>query len=303
MEVFLNEGVWLWGGGTGLITLSNVPTMASAILLEVLLFVLLARGVARLHDLSCEVARSEERLRNSQSNYFALIELAPEGVAVVQKGNIAYCNEHLLEMFGYPLKEILGAPFQGMLRPDERERAVTTYMRRMAGEQISPEECRYVTRGGELRWMKYVGKRIDWQGSPAAMYLVSDITEKKSLEQQCRQAQRMEAVGRLAGGVAHDFNNILQVVLGASEAMIDQMDCRERLLSSIGTVRDAVTDAASLTGQLLAFSRKQPARMATLDLAELLRRCERMLKVALGKERALHLLTDKKASTICADEG
>ena len=249
------------------------------------------------------VRQSKERLRLFKSNYLGLIELAPEGAAVVQDGKVVYCNEHLIELFGYPRIEVIGKPFQLILHEEERQRAVQLYTRRLAGEQIHTSEVRYLPKNGELRWMNYVGKLIDWEGKPAALYLVSDITERKSIEQQWRQAQKMEAIGRLAGGIAHDFNNLLQIILGSCETMMESIGDKRVLLRDIGIVQDSASSAASLTQQLLAFSRKQRAQPRTIDLGQLLQRCEKMLSVAVGNERGLSVVLDEEASTVRADEG
>ena len=249
------------------------------------------------------VRKSEKRLRLFRSNYLGLIELAPEGAAVVQDGKVVYCNEHLIELFGYPRIEVIGKPFQLMLHEEERQRAVQLYTRRLAGEQIHTSEVRYLPKNGELRWMSYVGKLIDWEGKPAALYLVSDITERKGLEQQWRQAQKMEAIGRLAGGIAHDFNNLLQVILGSCEAMKESIEDKRVLLRDIEIVQDSASSAASLTQQLLAFSRKQRAQPRTIDLGLLLQRCEKMLSAAVGNMRGLCAVLDEEASTVRADEG
>jgi len=304
LGVLLNEAVWVWLHGAGeVLVLSRVPEMVSAILLEAAAFVIFALAVARIRNLRERYERSEELRRLSESNYLGLIELAPEGAAVVQDMRIVHCNDHLLAMFGYGRAEVLGKPFHLMLHEEERERAVQLYVRRLDGEPGNAGEVRYLRKDTQTRWMNYVGKRIQWDGRPAALYLVSDITGKKALEQQWRQSQKLEAIGRLAGGIAHDFNNTLQVILGSCESLAEHAGDRIAVLADAGVVKDAASSAATLTRQLLAFSRTQGGQPKVVDVGTVLQRSEKMLECVLGEDISLTVILGEEPALVRADEG
>jgi signal transduction histidine kinase/ActR/RegA family two-component response regulator len=130
-----------------------------------------------------------------------------------------------------------------------------------------------------------------------------DITERSKLEDQLRQSQRMEAVGRLAGGVAHDFNNILSVILSYTEMCIEELKPGDPLRSDLDEVRNASIRAVALTRQLLAFSRKQVLQPQTIDLDQTVRSLEVMLRRVLGEDIDLTLLTSTGPHAVFADPG
>jgi len=146
-----------------------------------------------------------------------------------------------------------------------------------------------------------IGQRIEWEGRQAVMYFSSDITERKMLEEQFVQAQKMEAIGRLSGGIAHDFNNMLQVILGFCSMMKTYPDDRNAILNDVRVIEDSARRAASLTQQLLAFSRKQVAQPRVIDLGELVQQSERMLSRFLGEDIALTVVLDSERSCVKAD--
>lgn len=149
--------------------------------------------------------------------------------------------------------------------------------------------------------METIGQRIEWEGRQAVMYFSSDITERKMLEEQFVQAQKMEAIGRLSGGIAHDFNNMLQVILGFCSMMKTYPDDRNAILNDVRVIEDSARRAASLTQQLLAFSRKQVAQPRVIDLGELVQQSERMLSRFLGEDIALTVVLDSERSCVKAD--
>ncbi len=148
------------------------------------------------------------------------------------------------------------------------------------------QEYRFRHQDGKYRWLRdekrllrdAAGKPVEVVGSWA------DITERKLLEDQFRQAQKMEAVGRLAGGVAHDFNNLLTVITGYSELVLGQLRAADPLHGFVEQIRQAGDRAAGLTRQLLAFSRKQVLMPATLDLNFLMKEMEKMLHRLIGED-------------------
>ncbi len=146
---------------------------------------------------------------------------------------------------------------------------------------------------GEERWFEPSISAIGDHRSPDAHFIVvaRDITERRRLEEQVAQAKKMEAVGRLAGGIAHDFNNILQAIIGFCDLIRHRIGDEREVLRSVGVINDAAQRAASLTRQLLAFSRKQMIQPVVRDLNDFLRNAEEALRNCLGREIELVLGT------------
>jgi two-component system, cell cycle sensor histidine kinase and response regulator CckA len=258
-------------------------------------------------DVSSRVAaeealrESEQRYRISESKYRNLIETAPEAISVVVEGRISFCNSHFLEMVGYSEEEIRGKPIRDLTHEDDLRASLERYARRVVGEVLPTAVFRHVRKDGSFIWVETTGRRIEWEGRAAVLYFSSDITGRRVLEEQYVQAQKMEAIGRLAGGIAHDFNNLLQVILGFATSLKDYLDDRPAVLGDLGMIEDAATKAASLTQQLLAFSRKQVARPRVVDLAQLLQQSERILGRVLGHQVTLQVNLDPEGSRVRAD--
>lgn len=133
------------------------------------------------------------------------------------------------------------------------------------------------------------------------LYVLRDITERRHLEEQLRHSQKMEAIGRLAGGVAHDFNNMLAIITGYGQMLLDELAPGDPLHAEAGEILRAGNRAAALTSQLLAFSRRQMIQPQVLDLSWLITRLEKMLRPLVGEHIELNLLLSPELGPIEAD--
>ena len=154
-------------------------------------------------------------------------------------------------------EELIGSYSLTLVPPEYRAEVRQNAIRMLKGETLSPYEFPIFTRSGETRWILEKVTSMVYQGQRAVLGYFLDISERKSLESQFLQAQKMEAVGRLAGGVAHDFNNMLSVILGYSDIIKLGLHKDDPLTHNLAEIEKAAQRAAALTQQLLAFSRKQ----------------------------------------------
>ena len=168
----------------------------------------------------------------------------------------------------------------------------------------------YSKRDGTTFWANAAGRAIRVGGRPARLVLVTDITEHRRTaevllrtEDQVRQAQKMEALGRLAGGVAHDFNNLLSVILGYSDMLLKDVGAESPMRDDLDEVRKAAQRGADLRRQLLLFSRHRAVEPTVLDPNELLRDMEGMLRRVLGASVALDVITTRPVGRVRADRG
>ena len=164
-------------------------------------------------------------------------------------------------------------------------------------------DLEFRTASGALRNVLASIERIELSGRPCLLMLAFDISDRKRLEDQLRQAQKMEAIGRLAGGLAHDFNNLLGVVIGYCDLLFRKLppDLPER--AEILEIRQAAEGASGLTRQLLAFSRRQVLEPRVLDFNTIVRRAERMLKPLLGDDVSLKIQLGSDIPMVLADAG
>ena len=244
---------------------------------------------------------SEEKYRTSESKYRNLIEGAPEAISVVEKGKVIFCNSHLPEMFGYSHDEMQGMPLRSLLFQEDMEEAMSLYASRAKGRLAAKSVFRYVTKQGKVIWVETIGQRIEWEGRPAVLYFSSDITERKTLEQQFAQSQKMEAIGQLTGGVAHDFNNIIQVITGYGEVLRERLTAENQLF--VSEITKAAHKAGTLTKQLLSFSRKQILRPRVVDTKSLIRSAQMMLERVIGEDVELQTFVDPNTGNFLADPG
>jgi PAS domain S-box-containing protein len=226
-------------------------------------------------------------LQENEQRFRATFEQAAVGIAhVAPDGRWLRVNQKLCDIVGYSREELLRKKFQDITHPHDLD-ADQEYVRKvLAGEiRTYDMEKRYIRKDGSPVWVNLTVS-IVYQASGEPGYFISvleDITKKLSLESQLRQAQKMESVGRLAGGVAHDFNNMLGVIIGRAEMALDQMDPTHPLHAPLREIRKAAGRSAGLTRQLLTFARKQTIAPRVLDLNETVEEMLKMLRRLIGE--------------------
>ena len=194
--------------------------------------------------------------------------------------------------------------FREHIHPDDRERVDVAFVEAARDGGDMQVEFRVVWPDGTLRWLSDHGEVVP-NASGAPEYLTGaavDITERKLAEERLIHAQRMDAVGHLAGGVAHEINNMMTVIIGFSSLMLDRLRDDERA-AELRQIHRAATRAATITSQLLAFSRRQQLRPEVLDLNELIRGAEHMFRRVLGEDKVFVLDLDEDLGHVRADRG
>jgi len=241
-----------------------------------------------------EKKKFQEKLRESEERYRLVVENAGDIIILVaQNGMIKFINKRGVEITGYAYEDFLSRPFVEFIYPEDRNKVMEYHLRRIKGERGIPNiySFRIVDKFGNIRWIEITVSTINWQGEPATLNFLKDITdlrqaeeERAALQEQLQQAQKMEAIGQLAGGVAHDFNNLLTVIKAYSQLALLQLEEGDPLKSALEEVDKAADKAANLTRQLLAFSRRQVMEFRVLDLNEVVRGMEKMLRRVLGED-------------------
>jgi len=236
-----------------------------------------------------ERKQADDALRASEEKYRTLFESAPESINIVGlDGTILETNT----FFGRSRDEVIGKKFQEMgIVPAEYLSKANEFLPKIfKGEKISPIEIKILNNKKQERWVENHISLVRKDGKPYALQVISmDITERKRLEEQLQQAQKMEAIGRLAGGVAHDFNNQLAVIMNASELIKGTFDKNDPRTEHFNMILSAADQAASLTKQLLAFSRKQIVEPVVLDLNLVAANLEKMLSRLIGEDINLQI--------------
>jgi PAS domain S-box-containing protein len=248
--------------------------------------------------------RARRALQESEARFRGAFHSSSTGMALnALDGRFVQVNDRLAELLGYTPHELVRLNAAEVVHPEELhlDRALGRELRN--GERNAYlREARLVRKDGGDVWAR-IGVSLvrDYEGAPVHFVThVEDVTERRALEHQLRQAQKMEAVGRLAGGIAHDFNNLLTAIAGYSEFLIGGLE-DERLRQHAEEIKRAAARAAALTGQLLAFSRRQVLQPRVLDLNTVVSDMDMMLRRLIGEDVELVTRLEPQLHAVRAD--
>jgi PAS domain S-box-containing protein len=247
-------------------------------------------GASGIHRDITERKRAEEALRQSEEAYRTLFERNPYPMFVYDRQTLAYLavNDAAVQQYGYTREEFLAMTLKD-IRPPEDVPALLEALVRSRPELERAGVWRHRKKDGSLIDVEIVAHALSFGGRPAGIVMAYDVTERRRLEEQFLQAQKMEAVGRLAGGVAHDFNNLLTVINGYADMLLEDLGEDAPPAAHARAIRGAGERAAALTQQLLAFGRKQIVSPRLLDLNAVVADAARLLGRLIGEDILLEL--------------
>ena len=248
--------------------------------------------------------QTERALAESEERFSKAFYSNPEGMTIstLSQQRIVEINNAALRILGYERGEVIGRTLLELhVWPNPDEAPVTLRMDR-AGP-VREEKASIRTKAGEIRQVQLSAEIIQSQGEACLLAIIRDVTEQEALEQQFRQAQKMEAVGRLAGGVAHDFNNLLNVILGYSDLLDENLAADDPAHRKLAQIHKAGQSAAGLTRQLLAFSRQQVLQLSILDLNAIVTDTEKMLRRLIGEDVEVVTVLGPGLGRVKADAG
>jgi two-component system cell cycle sensor histidine kinase/response regulator CckA len=258
-----------------------------------------------LHDIT-ERKQEVEALRRSEASYRSLIQGATYGILRCDlDGNFLAVNPALVAMLGYESEaELLAANVVRDINRDPGEGAQLLQRYRQTG-RLDGVEAQWKRKDGKPIPVRLSGRAVlDEHGALEGFEIMAeDVSERRRLEEQLRQAQKMEAVGRLAGGVAHDFNNLLTIVTGYSDLLLERLGAADAMRGYVEEINKAAERAASLTRQLLAFGRRQVVVPQVLDLNAVVANIDKMLRRLIGENVQLVTVLEPELGPVKADPG
>ncbi len=250
---------------------------------------------------------AEAALRSSEMLFHSVWENSVDGMRLTdEQGNIVAVNNGFCKLVGMAREELEGRPFTVIYaNTGLSEQSLNKYRHRFRDRAIDRHMERKLTlHNGKAVIFANTNSFVELRGQPTLLLgLFRDVTAQKKLEDELRQSQKMQAIGQLAGGVAHDFNNILTVIHGHASLLLSGGELKDASSRSAQQIVSAAERAAGLTRQLLTFSRRQVMQPKRLDLNEVVNNMTKMLGRVLGEDIALQLQYHPSAATVQADSG
>ena len=252
-----------------------------------------------------ERKRVEDELRRADERFSKAFRCSPLPIAInsLEDGRFLDVNDAYLEMSRYSREQLIGQSSLDIgfwVEPSERAGLIATLQKE---GRVRQSQLRFRTGQGEIRKVDYAAELIDLDGQSCILSISRDITEQLALEAQLRQAQKMEAIGNLAGGVAHDFNNILGVIIGYCDLTIDELAPGTSVAKNVARIKKASVRAAGLTRQLLTFGRRQVVFPVVLHLDSAIQGVTSMLLRMVSEDVRITVDAEAGPRNIKADPG
>jgi hypothetical protein len=256
-----------------------------------------------VRDIS-ERKRAQQALRDSEQQYRLLFESHPHPMWIFDQETLAFLavNDAAVSHYGFLREEFLAMTIKD-IRPVEE---IPSLLADIDAGHLGYDAAgiwKHVKKNGAVIEVEISSHDVSWAGRPGKLVLAMDVTERRQLQKQLVQAQKMEAVGHLAGGVAHDFNNLLGVIIGYCEILATTGQLQEKDRERVAEIKKAGDRAATLTRQLLAFSRQQVIEPRVLDLNALLADMSKMLRRLIGEDIELVTRLSSGLGRVKADPG
>ena len=273
---------------------------------------LIAKHAERISDVVLTLKRevkmrtdTEVELKSSREKLVKIFQAIPDPVSIstLKDGVFLDANEAFFRMTGYSREEVIGNTSLNLgiwHRPSDRAR-VMEIIRKQG--RVRNLEAKLRSKTGESRVVLVSAELMDIEGKPSVLFESRDITERKTQESELSRSQKMEAIGRLAGGITHDFNNLLTAIDGYCELALLKIGKPEQVRSNILKIKEVKETASSLIRQLLAFSRKQTVKPRSLDMNRVIENMQGLLKQFIGEDIELKTHLEQDIGNVYADQG
>lgn len=248
----------------------------------------------------CRLAESS--LRESERKYRMLVNSANDAIFIAQDGVAKFLNPKAIEMIGYTESELSRIPYLDLIHPDDRELVIDRKSSKKRGNSIpSTYSLRIINARGKEVWVQLNAAPIEWEGKPATINFLRDITEQKSLETQLHHAQKMQALGTLAGGIAHDFNNILSPIIGYAEILQYEVADNALAQKNIREILKASHRAKDLVQQILTICRKSIPEKKPFRIQPVLKETLKLLRASIPSTIEFSIEVSEDCGSIMGD--
>jgi PAS domain S-box-containing protein len=249
-----------------------------------------------------EQINARRKLKESEEKYRLLVDHANDSILILQDGRIQFCNPSVYRETGFPTEELAGKPFIDLVHPDDREMVIDRYVKRLSqGDAPSTYSFRILLKSGSVMWGQVNAALTSWEGRPATLCIIRDITRLRELEAQFEQSRKMEAIGTLSGGIAHDFNNILFPITGFAEMMLDDTPSDSPYFNGLTQILKAAKRAKEIIRQILDFSRLADMEIDILDIKPVFKDVLKLIDFSLPSTIEIHHHIEEECGFIRAN--
>jgi len=259
--------------------------------------------IQRLENELRQQIQAEKDLQELGEKYKLIFEKAIDAIFIIQDGGLKFANRRTRQMFGYPEEELKTLPVAELVHPKDRETVISRHIKRLRGENLSDTDSfRVITKAGKEIWVEDTAIRVNWEGQPATLNFVRNITEKKKLDAQLQFAAKLEAIGTLAGGIAHAFNNLLMGIQGHISLLLLDIDSDHPHYEALRKIEKEIQDGAYLTSQLMGYARKGRYQARLININEIVEKTSQTFG-QMKKEITIHRELTQRPHAIQADQG
>jgi PAS domain S-box-containing protein len=263
----------------------------------------LAFALRGLDEAACR-RQAEQALEESNENWRRLVEYQPTGHVVHRSGTILYANQACLRILGVERREaLLGRDMLAFVQEDGRDAFAARLLAVAQGGAPETIEVALLRPEGPPVDVEMTSLPVTYLGAPAMQSVFWDVTERRRTDEQLRRAQKLDSVGRLAAGVAHDFNNMLQGIMGHAELLVAKLHVSDARMEHLEAILAAAQRCSDLSRQLLAFSRRQMLELRIVDLRDVVTRMQTLLRGTLREDVHLEVVVPGEPCTVKADVG
>jgi PAS domain S-box-containing protein len=249
-----------------------------------------------------ELKQSEKSLHESEEKYRLFVEYANDAIFVLQDGLLKFHNKKTKELLGVTSQELVNIPFSKYVHPKDKNMFLNKCRGIVNGDETpNTFTFRLIKETNEELWIHASAVLIPWEWKSAILYFARNITTEKRLEAQLQHSQKLEAMGSLAGGIVHDFNNLTTIINSYTKFALEKLDQNNSIRQDIEKIIGAVKSASSLTRNLLQFSSKQISNPTILDLNKIAVETLKMLSCLIGEDIELRTVFEPDLGKIMAD--
>ena len=245
---------------------------------------------------------AERAVRESEKKYRILVDNANDALFITQDNVIKFPNPKAVKMLGYSASELANVPLEDLLHSEDRYLVIQNQKKRLEGKKVpNPPSFRIIRKSGKELWGQIDAVPITWEGRPAALNFLRDITQEREMEARLIQAQKMEAMGTLAGGIAHDFNNILSAIIGYAELTALDIPEGTKARRNLDEVVKGGQRAKDLVHEILTFSRQKDPQKKLVFIGPVVKEVLGLLKSVLPRTVEVRHNLEKDVGPIEAD--